>query len=178
MYFLLCMNAHQWRAAHISCECSAYSRYQLQNHWCHWCTCTFSLLKSMWIGPYQTHSLLSSSDIRLNTENSFWLSLFTVLQEEDPSFASQRKVYQDIGEEMLLHAFEGYNVCIFAYGQTGAGKSYTMMGKQDPGQQGIIPQVFVWRWHEWKLPATSHFTIHKWNAQSNGITANPYIFDV
>ncbi|XP_016116479.1 kinesin-like protein KIF1C [Sinocyclocheilus grahami] len=42
---------------------------------------------------------------------------------------------------MLLHAFEGYNVCIFAYGQTGAGKSYTMMGKQEPGQQGIIPQM-------------------------------------
>lgn len=42
---------------------------------------------------------------------------------------------------MLLHAFEGYNVCIFAYGQTGAGKSYTMMGKQEPEQQGIIPQV-------------------------------------
>ncbi|XP_076867665.1 kinesin-like protein KIF1C [Brachyhypopomus gauderio] len=60
---------------------------------------------------------------------------------EDPSFASQRQVYLDIGEEMLLHAFEGYNVCIFAYGQTGAGKSYTMMGKQEPGQQGIIPQL-------------------------------------
>lgn len=43
---------------------------------------------------------------------------------------------------MLLHAFEGYNVCIFAYGQTGAGKSYTMMGKQDvKDQQGIIPLV-------------------------------------
>ncbi|XP_068443522.1 kinesin-like protein KIF1C [Clinocottus analis] len=42
---------------------------------------------------------------------------------------------------MLLHAFEGYNVCIFAYGQTGAGKSYTMMGKQEPGQEGIIPQL-------------------------------------
>lgn len=42
---------------------------------------------------------------------------------------------------MLLHAFEGYNVCIFAYGQTGAGKSYTMMGRQEPGQQGIVPQV-------------------------------------
>uniref|UniRef100_A0A8C5SND8 plus-end-directed kinesin ATPase n=1 Tax=Laticauda laticaudata TaxID=8630 RepID=A0A8C5SND8_LATLA len=42
---------------------------------------------------------------------------------------------------MLLHAFEGYNVCIFAYGQTGAGKSYTMMGKQEENQAGIIPQL-------------------------------------
>lgn len=42
---------------------------------------------------------------------------------------------------MLEHAFEGYNVCIFAYGQTGAGKSYTMMGKQEEGQEGIIPMV-------------------------------------
>lgn len=50
-------------------------------------------------------------------------------------------MYRDIGEEMLQHAFEGYNVCIFAYGQTGAGKSYTMMGKQEKDQQGIIPQV-------------------------------------
>lgn len=53
-------------------------------------------------------------------------------------------VYTDIGEKMLLHAFEGYNVCIFAYGQTGAGKSYTMMGKQDiKDQQGIIPLVWI-----------------------------------
>lgn len=62
-------------------------------------------------------------------------------QPEDPSFASQNLVYNDIGKEMLAHAFEGYNVCIFAYGQTGAGKSYTMMGKQEEGQEGIIPMV-------------------------------------
>uniref|UniRef100_A0A671NGP2 plus-end-directed kinesin ATPase n=1 Tax=Sinocyclocheilus anshuiensis TaxID=1608454 RepID=A0A671NGP2_9TELE len=58
---------------------------------------------------------------------------------EDVNFACQKQVYKDIGEEMLLHAFEGYNVCIFAYGQTGAGKSYTMMGKQEKDQEGIIP---------------------------------------
>ncbi|XP_060522823.1 kinesin-like protein unc-104 isoform X4 [Cylas formicarius] len=59
----------------------------------------------------------------------------------DPEFSSQVVVYKDIGEEMLQHSFDGYNVCIFAYGQTGAGKSYTMMGKQEEGQEGIIPQI-------------------------------------
>ncbi|XP_023288965.1 kinesin-like protein unc-104 isoform X2 [Orussus abietinus] len=59
----------------------------------------------------------------------------------DTNYSSQIMVYKDIGEEMLEHAFEGYNVCIFAYGQTGAGKSYTMMGKQEDGQEGIIPQI-------------------------------------
>lgn len=63
------------------------------------------------------------------------------MQPEDSNYASQMQVYKDIGEEMLLHAFEGYNVCIFAYGQTGAGKSYTMMGRQEKDQQGIIPLV-------------------------------------
>ncbi|XP_072263896.1 kinesin-like protein KIF1A isoform X8 [Pyxicephalus adspersus] len=72
---------------------------------------------------------------------SFDYSYWSHTSDEDSQFAGQRQVYHDIGEEMLLHAFEGYNVCIFAYGQTGAGKSYTMMGKQEPGQQGIIPQL-------------------------------------
>ena len=40
---------------------------------------------------------------------------------------------------MTEHAFQGYNICIFAYGQTGAGKSYTMMGSRtDPG---LIPRL-------------------------------------
>ncbi|XP_005162294.1 kinesin-like protein KIF1B isoform X50 [Danio rerio] len=72
---------------------------------------------------------------------SFDYSYWSHTSPDDPSFASQNQVYNDIGKEMLQHAFEGYNVCIFAYGQTGAGKSYTMMGKQEEGQEGIIPQL-------------------------------------
>uniref|UniRef100_A0A7M4FT57 plus-end-directed kinesin ATPase n=1 Tax=Crocodylus porosus TaxID=8502 RepID=A0A7M4FT57_CROPO len=72
---------------------------------------------------------------------SFDYSYWSHTSAEDPCFASQSRVYNDIGKEMLLHAFEGYNVCIFAYGQTGAGKSYTMMGKQEESQAGIIPQL-------------------------------------
>ena len=40
-----------------------------------------------------------------------------------------------------MFSFTGYNVCIFAYGQTGAGKSYTMMGKGDKDHEGIIPRL-------------------------------------
>ncbi|KAM9786131.1 kinesin-like protein KIF1B isoform 2-T2 [Neosynchiropus ocellatus] len=72
---------------------------------------------------------------------SFDYSYWSHTTPEDPTFASQNLVYNDIGKEMLAHAFEGYNVCIFAYGQTGAGKSYTMMGKQEEGQEGIIPML-------------------------------------
>ncbi|XP_073513373.1 kinesin-like protein KIF1B isoform X18 [Phyllobates terribilis] len=72
---------------------------------------------------------------------SFDYSYWSHTSPDDPSFASQSRVYNDIGKEMLEHAFEGYNVCIFAYGQTGAGKSYTMMGKQEETQAGIIPQL-------------------------------------
>ncbi|EXJ82844.1 kinesin heavy chain [Capronia epimyces CBS 606.96] len=36
----------------------------------------------------------------------------------------------------------GYNGTVFAYGQTGAGKSYTMMGDMDdPHKKGIIPRI-------------------------------------
>ena len=59
-------------------------------------------------------------------------------QDADPHFAGQDQVYSDIGEEMLQHAFDGYNVCIFAYGQTGAGKSYTMMGRGEEGEVGSL----------------------------------------
>ncbi|NXJ80078.1 KIF1B protein, partial [Trogon melanurus] len=72
---------------------------------------------------------------------SFDYSYWSHTTPTDINYASQKQVYRDIGEEMLQHAFEGYNVCIFAYGQTGAGKSYTMMGKQEKDQQGIIPQL-------------------------------------
>lgn len=49
-------------------------------------------------------------------------------ESEDFNFASQEKVYDDLGTEVVDCAFEGYNACVFAYGQTGSGKTFTMMG--------------------------------------------------
>ncbi|XP_077462833.1 kinesin-like protein KIF1A isoform X3 [Stigmatopora argus] len=87
-----------------------------------------------------TTTIINPKQLKDNKSFNFDYSYWSHTTPEDPNYASQMLVYKDIGEEMLLHAFEGYNVCIFAYGQTGAGKSYTMMGKQDvKDQQGIIP---------------------------------------
>ncbi|KAM4607372.1 uncharacterized protein kif16bb isoform 2-T2 [Polymixia lowei] len=57
----------------------------------------------------------------------------------NPSFASQEKIFQDLGSDVLNAAFEGFNACVFAYGQTGTGKSYTMMG--NTGDKGLIPRI-------------------------------------
>ncbi|KAK0134514.1 Kinesin-like protein KIF1B [Merluccius polli] len=87
-----------------------------------------------------TTTIINPKQPKENKSFNFDYSYWSHTTPEDSNYASQVLVYKDIGEEMLLHAFEGYNVCIFAYGQTGAGKSYTMMGKQDvKDQQGIIP---------------------------------------
>uniref|UniRef100_A0A8D2ZJT3 plus-end-directed kinesin ATPase n=1 Tax=Scophthalmus maximus TaxID=52904 RepID=A0A8D2ZJT3_SCOMX len=87
-----------------------------------------------------TTTIINPKQAKDSKSFNFDYSYWSHTSPEDVNYASQVQVFKDIGEEMLLHAFEGYNVCIFAYGQTGAGKSYTMMGKQDvKDQQGIIP---------------------------------------
>jgi kinesin family protein 3/17 len=57
--------------------------------------------------------------------------------------SNQTEVYQDIAQDLVDSVLEGYNGTIFAYGQTGCGKSFTMMGvPTDPILCGIIPRAF------------------------------------
>ncbi|XP_039985458.1 kinesin-like protein KIF14 [Xiphias gladius] len=63
---------------------------------------------------------------------------FCSVEESDPTFASQQTVYEKLAKPLLLRAFEGFNTCLFAYGQTGTGKSYTMMGFGE--EAGVIPR--------------------------------------
>ena len=46
-------------------------------------------------------------------------------------------VFRDLGQGLLDNAIQGYNAALFAYGQTGAGKSYSMLGYG--ANKGIIP---------------------------------------
>eukprot|EP00607_Mallomonas_marina_P011125 CAMPEP_0182424434 /NCGR_PEP_ID=MMETSP1167-20130531/10646_1 /TAXON_ID=2988 /ORGANISM="Mallomonas Sp, Strain CCMP3275" /LENGTH=647 /DNA_ID=CAMNT_0024604251 /DNA_START=212 /DNA_END=2155 /DNA_ORIENTATION=+ len=55
---------------------------------------------------------------------------------------SQESIFQDIGQPVVFNALNGYNCSVFAYGQTGAGKSYTMFGvDDDPVHEGLVPRM-------------------------------------
>lgn len=54
-----------------------------------------------------------------------------------PEYASQMKVFEDLGKGVLNNAVEGFNCSLFAYGQTGSGKSYSMVGYGP--NRGIVP---------------------------------------
>jgi len=45
-------------------------------------------------------------------------------------------------KEILTSALEGYSGCILCYGQTGAGKTFTVTGAQsDYKYRGIVPRI-------------------------------------
>ena len=53
-------------------------------------------------------------------------------------------VYNKVARPIVENVLKGYNGTIFAYGQTGTGKTYTMSGEMDqPDKRGIIPNSFV-----------------------------------
>jgi hypothetical protein len=56
-----------------------------------------------------------------------------VLGQVFGSEATQDQIFEDT-RQLIRSCCDGYNVCVFAYGQTGAGKTHTMEGsKEEPG---------------------------------------------
>ncbi len=53
--------------------------------------------------------------------------------------SEQSVVYETVARAAIDDVLRGYNATIFAYGQTGAGKSHTMFGRD--GNEGIIPRA-------------------------------------
>lgn len=45
---------------------------------------------------------------------------------------------------LVASVLDGFNGCVFAYGQTGTGKTHTMEGT--PDHEGIIPRAFRHIW--------------------------------
>ncbi|CAD8152236.1 unnamed protein product [Paramecium octaurelia] len=77
--------------------------------------------------------------------------------------STQEQVFDKIGNSTLQSFLDGLNCCIFAYGQTGAGKTYTMQGKgyddltSDSSHVGLQPRLIQQLFKE--LPKENNWTI-------------------
>ena len=59
-----------------------------------------------------------------NSDEARLFSFYAVI----PPTATQKQTYQRTGHLLLDKVLQGINSCIFCYGQTGAGKTYTLLG--------------------------------------------------
>lgn len=73
-----------------------------------------------------------------------------------PPDAGQEEVFREL-EPAVLTCLRGYSVCIFTYGQTGTGKTYSMEGPpQDPG---IAPRALQSLFREMGSRGQQHVTL-------------------
>ena len=55
----------------------------------------------------------------------------------------QLELFDETANPIIDNVFEGYNGTIFAYGQTGTGKTHTMEGERKPPElRGIMARTF------------------------------------
>ncbi|KAE8678189.1 Transducin/WD40 repeat-like superfamily protein isoform 1 [Hibiscus syriacus] len=69
--------------------------------------------------------------------------------------ANQEDVFVEV-EPILRSALDGHNACVFAYGQTGTGKTFTMDGTMD--QPGIVPRALKELFQQVSSNKSSSFT--------------------
>ena len=74
-----------------------------------------------------------------------------------PENTSQIDIFEEI-KPFIQSSLDGENICVFAYGATGSGKTYTMQGKIDENNNNnfIIEQSGI-------LPRTAHFIFEEKN---------------
>ena len=56
--------------------------------------------------------------------------------------ATQQEIYTKTTKNLLESIIEGYNATVFAYGATGSGKTYTMLGINE-NERGIMPRSVI-----------------------------------
>ena len=57
--------------------------------------------------------------------------------------SKQENIFAESAYPIIENVMEGYNGTIFAYGQTGTGKTHTISGlPKDPYLKGIMPRSF------------------------------------
>ncbi|CAH8574554.1 unnamed protein product [Schistosoma bovis] len=75
--------------------------------------------------------------------------------------STTEQIYNDVCYPLVEGVTEGYNGTIFAYGQTGCGKSYTMQGVYEPPfQKGVIPRAFDQIFETMSVSEKTKYLVH------------------
>ena len=84
-----------------------------------------------------------SSSISVNTmERKSKLTKQFTFDKVFNQYATQEEVYTSVVAPVVHEVLEGFNCTVFAYGQTGTGKTHTMEGEIDHAElKGIIPRA-------------------------------------
>eukprot|EP00887_Chlorella_sp_A99_P002597 scaffold6.g2597.t1 len=87
--------------------------------------------------------------------------------------AGQAAVFDEVSD-LVQSALDGFKVCLFSYGQTGAGKTHTMQGSRSGEGQGIIPRAAVARLREqgWEYRLEGSF-VEVYNESLRDLLAEP-----
>ncbi|XP_050680561.1 kinesin-like protein Klp61F [Leptidea sinapis] len=102
--------------------------------------------------------------VRLS-QNSLHTKKFTFDRAFPPN-SKQVEIYQEVVSPLIEEVLAGYNCTVFAYGQTGTGKTHTMVGEpasnettwQNDPQAGIIPRALSQLFDELRL-SNSEYTV-------------------
>ena len=101
-----------------------------------------------WLVP----KFISQNQLGIYTKNSYEYNLpnteipnnyiFSYDKVFSPN-SNQSEIYNNVGKRIVEDIMAGYNGTIFAYGQSGSGKTYTMYGNDifNENTKGIIPRV-------------------------------------
>lgn len=73
--------------------------------------------------------------------------------------STQEQIFNESALPILTSVMEGYNGTIFAYGQTGTGKTFTMEGGSSPTELGIIPRTISWIFDYIKQTTNKQFLV-------------------
>ena len=101
-----------------------------------------------WLVP----KFISEKQVGIYTKNTYEFNLPNIEIPKNnifsydkvfPPNSNQSEIYANVGKRIVEDIMSGYNGTIFAYGQSGSGKTYTMYGNDlyDENLKGIIPRI-------------------------------------
>eukprot|EP00930_Biecheleria_cincta_P086362 TRINITY_DN75669_c0_g1_i1.p1 TRINITY_DN75669_c0_g1~~TRINITY_DN75669_c0_g1_i1.p1 ORF type:complete len:701 (-),score=58.93 TRINITY_DN75669_c0_g1_i1:613-2715(-) len=85
--------------------------------------------------------LVDGNDVHLDDGESVHTFQFKGIIDSDARLgcSDQAEVYSNVGKEAIESVLHGFNTCIFSLGQTGTGKSHTLIGT--PDDPGLLPRL-------------------------------------